>query len=124
MYHQHNDNHNIYDNDIQIPRATVHHGQVDLCTTIAAMCCCATLFASLSPYSPNFVYGGIVAIVAIVIICCLATLAMSITGETLLSIFLCGMVAAGVSALFRSQQRGGCCEVPQQHDQNTHYHHR
>ena len=73
--------------------------------------CCGTLLG-LACFSPRFAYGCIIAITAVVIVACLSTLAMSVTAETLLSIFLIAMVAAGVAALCKQH---GCCEPQNRH---------
>ncbi len=85
-----------------------HHNSGLFHSPIETLCCGALL--GLACFSPRFAYGCIVAIAAVVIIACLATLAMSVTAETLLSIFLVAMVVAGVAALCKQY---GCCGTEQ-----------
>lgn len=83
-----------------------HHHHQPSGVPLLDVCCCGALLC-LAFSDPRFASALAITIVAIVIISCLATLAMSVTGETLLSLFLVGMVIAGVAALCKSQ-RGGC----------------
>lgn len=57
--------------------------------------------------SPKFAQVCLTAIVAIIVIACLATLAMSVTAEALLSVLLIGAVIYGVACLCKVNN---CCE--------------
>jgi len=107
--------HNSYDHN---PGSFNHHSHANTSNPLLDACCCAGLLA-LACTNPRFASIFAITVVAVIVISCLATLAMSVTGETLLSIFLVGMVIAGVAALCKSQ-RGECC--PQVNGDYEHNH--
>lgn len=77
-----------------------------------SLCCCIGLTAAVAACADIRVARALViAAVAVVVISCLAALAMSVTAEALLSVFLIGLVIYGVASLCKGSN---CC-----HPQDT-----
>lgn len=71
------------------------------------LCCCLGLTSTFVLCSnPDFLKAMVVAAVAIVIIACLATLAMSVTAEALLSVLLVAAIIGGIASLCQGNNCG------------------
>ncbi len=115
MHHGHslsNNTHHIHGHSWSSPHHSIHvhrHHNNGFFSPGEALCCGALL--GLACFSPRFAFACILAIVTITIISCLASLAMSVTGEALLSVLLVGAVIGGIAYLCNSQ---GCGATQQQ----------
>lgn len=106
-YHTHGNPHTFVHHNQGLAYGNHSHHHIDNgCDPL----CCGILLAGLTCLNPRLAFACILAIGAIIIFSCLVSLAMSVTGETLLSLFLIGLVIGGL-AMICDRNNGGCYPI-------------